>query len=412
MPATVVLGGQWGDEGKGKITDTLAAHANMVVRANGGSNAGHTVTTDAGVFKLHLVPSGILNPEVKCLIGAGVVIDPVALANEIAELQERGIDTANLRISERAHVVLPHHQQIDRNQEAARGSTPIGTTMRGIGPAYADKASRNGLRMVDLASGTNAARLRQKLLDGPTGELNTPVVAAMEILADYVGPAEIDVQAALDAGDQVIIECAQGALLDIDYGTYPYVTSSSPTTAGACQGAGVAPNQVDRVIGVFKAYSTRVGAGPMPCELLDANGKLIRERGREYGTTTGRPRRTGWFDGVLARRVVRLNGVTDIALTLVDVFDIFPEISICVGYQTNAGGLDHLPADLDLAAGITPEYRKVPGWLEETTGIRDWANMPASSRAYVETIESLAGAPVSMIGVGPSRDQLVPTGRA
>lgn len=421
MPATVILGGQWGDEGKGKITDALAVDGGMVVRANGGSNAGHTIETNAGVFKMHLVPSGILNPECTCVIGAGVVIDPFALAAELDALKERGIDTSHLLISERAHVVLPFHSTIDRREERLRGDRSIGTTLRGIGPAYADKVSRRGMRMVDL---TNQSVLEERLdhqlsihaavqdenCDSQSfarDELIRSLAEIGERLGSFIGPAEIRVQDALDAGEQVLVECAQGVMLDVDYGTYPFVTSSSPSAAGACQGAGVAPNQVERVIGVFKAYSTRVGAGPMPTELLDETGALIRERGLEYGTTTGRPRRTGWFDAVAARNAIRLNGVSEIALTLVDVFDVFPKISICSSYKLGSSTLNHLPADLSLLAKVTPKYDSCTGWMEDITSVRDAADLPENARAYGSVITGRIGAPVTMMGVGPAREQLV-----
>jgi len=338
MPATIVLGGQWGDEGKGKITDALAGESGMVVRANGGSNAGHTISTDQGVFKMHLVPSGILSPGTTCVIGAGVVIDPVQLASELADLRARGIDTSALVISDRAHVVLPFHPEIDRGEERLRGESPIGTTLRGIGPAYADKVSRRGMRMADLCDERQVRQrlerdfeARNRLLEGyyegtpvDSNESIDQLLGAAELLAPFVGHAEDAVQDALARGTRVIVECAQGAMLDIDYGSYPFVTSSSPTAAGACQGAGIAPSQIERVIGVFKAYSSRVGSGPFPTELFDETGNEIRERGHEYGTTTGRARRIGWFDAVAARRVTRLNGVTDIALTLL-TYSIRPD---------------------------------------------------------------------------------------
>ncbi|MGI8474993.1 MAG: adenylosuccinate synthase, partial [Thermomicrobiales bacterium] len=305
MPATIIMGGQWGDEGKGKLTDALAADAHAVVRANGGSNAGHTISTDAGVFKMHLIPSGILNPECRCIIGAGVVVDPFALLKEIDGLTARGVSSANLVISDRAHLVLPYHAAIDRFDETSRGGAGIGTTLRGNGPAYADKMSRHGIRVADLIDG--AALLRKltievqikndligKIYGGEplnASDLYRELVAAGSRLREHVAPSEMIVQDELAAGHNVLVECAQGAMLDIDYGTYPYVTSSSPTAAGACQGAGVAPTQVQRVIAVYKAYSTRVGDGPLPTELKDGTGELIRQRGNEYGTSTGRPRR-------------------------------------------------------------------------------------------------------------------------
>ncbi|MGD9712000.1 MAG: adenylosuccinate synthase [Thermomicrobiales bacterium] len=417
MPAAVILGGQWGDEGKGKITDALSPTASMVVRANGGSNAGHTIETEDGVFKMHLVPSGILNPDCTSVIGAGVVIDPIALASELAGLQERGIDTSNLLISERAHVVLPFHVAIDRYEESLREDRSIGTTLRGIGPAYADKVSRRGLRMVDLLNPDSVRRQVEHQLRMHSAFLEAGSVSESEILRDlaevaeklrpFVGPAEQAVQDVLDAGKRVLVECAQGVMLDIDYGTYPYVTSSSPSAAGACQGAGIAPTQVDRVIGVFKAYSTRVGAGPMPTELHGDTGELIRTRGREYGTTTGRPRRTGWFDGVAARSACRLNGVSEIALTLTDVFDMFPEILVAEAYTLDGQPLRHVPADLDQYAKVEPVYRACDGWLTSITSLRRQADLPAGVLAFVRGIREVTGVRVSMMGVGPARDQLI-----
>ncbi|MEZ4665576.1 MAG: adenylosuccinate synthase [Thermomicrobiales bacterium] len=424
MPATIVLGGQWGDEGKGKITDALAGASGMVVRANGGSNAGHTISTSQGVFKMHLVPSGILSPGTTCVIGAGVVIDPLQLARELAELQERGIDTSALVISDRAHVVLPFHSRIDRGEESLRGKAPIGTTLRGIGPAYADKVSRRGMRMVDLCDERTVREdlarnfdARNRLLSGYYGAEEVDAAAttdlllqAAEILVPYLGHAEEVVQDALDRGERVVVECAQGALLDIDYGSYPYVTSSSPTAAGACQGAGIAPNQVDTVIGVFKAYSSRVGSGPFPTELFDETGNEIRERGREYGTTTGRARRVGWFDAVAARRVVRLNGVTEIALTLLDVLDAFDPIQVGVGYELDGRPITTVPSISTDYDRVQPVLSPSTGWLEDITAARAASELPPRALDYIARIGELAGAPVSMVGVGPDRDQLVPVG--
>ena len=421
MPATIILGGQWGDEGKGKLTDALAGSARMVVRANGGSNAGHTVKTDRGTFKLHLVPSGILNDSVLCVIGAGVVIEPGTLVAELQGLMDRGIDVSRLRISDRAHLVLPYHPALDRMLEARREGEEIGTTLRGNGPAYADKVSRHGLRVCDLV---RPDVLRRKLaieLDAKNQQLTAlygdspfdfnevyqQLLAYGETLAPYVTPTEVLVQDELAAGSQVLIECAQGAMLDIDYGTYPYVTSSSPTAAGACQGAGIAPKQVDRVVAVYKAYSTRVGAGPMPAELHDETGELIRVRGNEYGTTTGRPRRTGWFDAVAARHTSRLNGVTDIAMTLVDVLDVFPDIRICTGYEVDGAPLNHVPALIDDLERATPRWRSLPGWETDTTGMRVFSELPAAVKGYLDEIETILGARVQYVGVGPAREQLI-----
>lgn len=421
MPATVIMGGQWGDEGKGKLTDALASSAAMVVRANGGSNAGHTVKTDQGTFKLHLVPSGILNGEVTCVIGAGVVVELGTLIRELDDLRDRGIDTSNLRISDRAHLVLPYHPVIDKLDEARRESEQIGTTLRGNGPAYADKVSRHGIRICDLL---DPAVLRRKLaieIDSKN-ELITKRYGAEPIdfqdvygelsewgqqIAPFITSTEVLVQDALDDGQHVLIECAQGAMLDIDYGTYPYVTSSSPTAAGACQGAGVAPTQVERVIGVYKAYTTRVGAGPMPTELTDETGETIRQRGNEYGTTTGRPRRTGWFDGVASRQSSRLNGVTEINVTLLDVLDVFDEINVCTAYRTGTETLTHVPALLERMANAEPVWETLPGWNEDITSARAWDNLPENARAYLAALENHLGAPVRYVGVGPAREQLI-----
>ncbi|HKG26569.1 MAG TPA: adenylosuccinate synthase [Thermomicrobiales bacterium] len=422
MPATIVMGAQWGDEGKGKLTDALAAAADVVVRANGGSNAGHTISTPAGVFKLHLVPSGILNPACICLIGAGVVVDPAALVKEIDELRGRGVSADNLFISDRAHLVLPYHPLLDRAEETAREDQAIGTTLRGIGPAYADKVARRGIRFADLLDEASLLRkltwevdsknqILTQVFRQPPLELTQVYRHLVEVgarLRGHVVEAEVVVQDALAAGREVLVECAQGAMLDIDYGTYPYVTSSSPTAAGACQGAGVAPTQVRRVVAVYKAYGTRVGAGPMPTELDDEVGNTIRERGKEYGTTTGRPRRTGWFDAVAARYVARLNGVTEVALTLLDVLDTFDEIKVCTAYRLNDVSVGHLPARDDLLAQVKAEFQTLPGWKAETSQIRTADELPANAMAYIRFLEGQIGAPITMVGVGPDREQLVP----
>jgi adenylosuccinate synthase len=421
MTATIIMGGQWGDEGKGKLTDALAANASMVVRANGGSNAGHTVKTDAGVFKLHLVPSGILNEDCLCVIGAGVVVEPATLIKELDELESRGIDTSRLRISDRAHIVMPYHPELDRLEEKRREDLSIGTTLRGNGPAYADKMSRHGIRMGDLMSeNVLKSRVRWEVdqkneiisqlynaepLDGQ--EVLTQAQSWAERLARYIRPTQVDVQDALHAGEHILIECAQGAMLDIDYGTYPFVTSSSPTAAGACQGAGVSPRQVERVVAVFKAYTTRVGAGPMPSELHDETGELIRKRGNEYGTTTGRPRRTGWFDEVTARQTARINGVDEIALTLVDVLDAFDCLKTCTAYRKGDEVLHHLPAVLEDAENADPVWADHAGWSEDTTEARSFGDLPENARAYIAHLESVVEAPVRYVGVGPAREQLI-----
>lgn len=421
MPATIIMGGQWGDEGKGKLTDALAAHASMVVRANGGSNAGHTVETDQGTFKLRLVPSGILNAHALCVIGAGVVIELGTLVGELRGLQERGVDISGMRISDRAHLVLPYHRLIDQLEEQRRENDEIGTTLNGNGPAYADKASRHGLRVCDLLDSGHLKRKLAVEIDSKNQQLAgvfgaahlefdgiyRELVELTEFIRPMVVPTEVLVQDAIQAGENIIIECAQGAMLDIDYGTYPYVTSSSPTAAGACQGAGVAPSQVERVIGVYKAYSTRVGGGPMPAELLDDTGALIRERGREWGVNTGRPRRTGWFDAVAARQTSRLNGVTEIALTLLDVLDPFEEIGLCSGYNAVSGPINHVPALLGSLEGATPELNFIEGWKTDTTTMRSFGELPGQALSYLTAIEQHLGAPVRFVGVGPAREQLI-----
>jgi adenylosuccinate synthase len=416
------MGGQWGDEGKGKLTDSLAVSAEIVIRANGGANAGHTVKTDQGVFKLHLIPSGILNPNTTCLVGAGVVIDPRLLLDEMEALEERGISLERLRISERAHVVLPYHPVLDRLEESDRLEGSIGTTLRGNGPAYSDKVARRGIRMVDLVDKTTLRyRLSRELprwnrilthVYGVDALILDELVNELREYGDrlrpYVGSIEPAIADALAEGKSLIVECAQGAMLDIDYGTYPFVTSSSTTAAGACQGAGIPPTSVARVLGVYKAYSTRVGAGPLPTELEDDTGQLIRERGNEYGTTTGRPRRTGWFDAVAARYVARLNGITDIALTLLDVFDVFESIEVCVAYEIDGERVETVPASAEALARAIPVYERLDGWRQSTVDARRPEDLPAEARAYLAFLERHIGVPISLVGVGPAREQLIP----
>jgi len=421
MPVTIVLGGQWGDEGKGKLIDALAAASDFVVRANGSANAGHTVVTDQGTFKFHLIPSGILHPGVQCLIGAGVALDPQQLLSELEHLHGRGIDTSGLRVSSRCHLIMPYHPLLDRLEETARGDDRIGTTMRGNGPCYADKLARRGVRLCDIVDPEQLVRrlapiLAEKnaVLEAVYGhppfdlsELAEQFAAFGEGLASYMSDTELLVQDAVEGGRSVIVEGAQAAMLDIDYGTYPFVTSSSPTAAGVCQGAGVAPTQVGRVIGVYKAYVTRVGSGAFPTELTDATGDLLRERGVEFGTTTGRPRRTGWFDAIQARYTARLNGLTDVALTKFDVMDGLTQVRICTGYQLDGRALSAPPPSIDDYARVEPVYEELPGWTEDTSGATRLAELPPNARAYIERIQQLVGVEVRYLGVGPHRDQLV-----
>jgi adenylosuccinate synthase len=420
----MVLGGQWGDEGKGKIIDALASGADVVVRANGSANAGHTVVTDHGIFKFHLIPSGILHPECLCIIGAGVALDPKILLDEIEELRQRGIDPSHLRVSSRCHLIMPYHPVQDRLEESGRGAESIGTTQRGNGPCYADKAARRGIRVADIVDPEHLMRqlepiLREKnallktLYDYPPfdlSEMAEQYASYGEKLLPFIADTEQVVQDAILQGKNVIVEGAQAAMLDIDYGTYPYVTSSSPTTAGICQGAGVAPTQVDRVIGVYKAYTTRVGAGAFPTELTDETGDLLRERGAEFGTTTGRPRRTGWFDAVQSRYTARLNGISEIALTKFDILDGFETIDLCEGYELDGQSVPAPPARIDDYERVSPRYETLSGWSDTTAEAPDIDRLPASARAYISRIEALLGVPVTYVGVGPHRNQLLHRG--
>ncbi len=424
MPVTVVLGGQWGDEGKGQITDTLARDVDIVARATGGSNAGHTVINEQGTFAVHLIPSGIFTPGTICVLGNGMAIGPQTLIKEMDALAAHGIDLSNLHISDKAHLVMPYHPTLDALEEERRGEAAIGTTRRGIGPAYMDKMARTGVRVADLLD-EEALRSRLafvlpyrndqfvKIFRAEPVALE-PLVAEMlaygERLRPYVTQTEVLIQDALDAGKHVLVEGAQASLLDPDFGTYPFVTSSSPTAAGACLGTGIAPGQVTTVLGVFKAYCSRVGAGPMPTELTNAIGDEIRSLGREYGTTTGRPRRTGWFDAVAARYVVRLNGIARIALTGMGVLGAFEAIKVCTGYRINGEMVQTIPTLAEVYARAEPVYEEWPGWQTDTADAQTADDLPANARAYIERLEQLLGAEIVLVGVGQQRRQLVRRG--
>ena len=424
MPSTCVIGIQWGDEGKGKVIDLLAQDADMVVRYGGGNNAGHTVVVGSERFALHLIPSGILSPRTINVIGGGVVVDPAHLLEEIAGLRGRGVRVElgrNLLLAESAHVILPYHRAMDRVAEKLRGKGRIGTTGRGIGPTYADRASRAGLRLGDLVRPEQLqARLAQALEEKnlffrAAGEPELefqPLHSQMLEFGRTLGPALTDtghhVRRAIAQGQRVLFEGAQGMLLDVDLGTYPYVTSSSVGPAGVYSGAAVPTGGVHKVLAVGKAYSTRVGEGPMPTELLDADGERIRERGREYGTTTGRPRRCGWFDGVAVRYTVSVSGAAEMALTNLDVLSTFPRLRVAEAYELDGrrlGGGDAFPL-LDLAR-CKPVWRELPGWHEDITGCRSFAALPAACRDYVRCLEELAGIPATLISIGPGRDQVI-----
>jgi adenylosuccinate synthase len=420
MPARIVIGGQWGDEGKGKIVDALAERSAVVVRATGGDNAGHTILNPFGEFKMHLIPAGIFHPGTLAIIGNGVVLNPQGLLNEMAILTGAGVDISGLRISDRAHLVMPWHPLQDKLEEQQRGGSAIGTTGRGIGPAYTDRASRIGVRVADLRDeGFLTAKVVElverkntlfTLYDAPTldaKQILEECFAFAERIEPYIVATEMLVQDALDAGQEVLVEGAQAALLDLDFGTYPYVTSSFPTAAGSCAGAGIAPTQVRETLGVFKAYCTRVGGGPFPTELTDAIGAHIRERGQEYGTTTGRPRRCGWFDAVAGRYVVRLNDIARVALTRFDILDTLPELRICVGYEADGVAVARPPAGEGEWPRIAPVYETLPGWESDTSAARALGDLPTNARRYIERLEEGLGAAVAFVGVGPSREQMI-----
>ena len=423
MPVTCVVGAQWGDEAKGKITDILAENATIVMRYQGGPNAGHTVAIGDEVFKFHLIPSGILRPSVTCIMADGTVIDPIELDREITELKNRGIDCENLVISGNAHVIMPYHRLLDGIAEDTSGKAKIGTTRRGIGPAYADKAARvpRSIRMWDLMDddvfrerAMAQLEFKNKLLrcvyghDGMTPEeCIDPILEVAPRLRRYIGDIRPLVRQALATDADVILEGAQGTYIDIDYGTYPYVTSSHPVSGGGCLGTGIPPTAISRVVMVAKAYTTRVGRGPFPTELTDALGDRIREAGGEYGTTTGRPRRCGWFDAVLVRAAAQVNGATDIAMTKLDVLDGLNRVKVCVGYRIEGQVLEYPPGNLDLLYDVEPVYEELPGWKDSTRQAKTYSDLPPNARRYVERVEELVGVPISIISVGPARDATI-----
>ena len=422
MPVLVVVGAQWGDEGKGKIIDLLTERADVVARYQGGHNAGHTVVVGMDEFILHLIPSGILHKGKKCIIGNGVVVDPAALIEEMDGLIKRGIRfDANLLISRNAHLIMPYHKAIDVASERLKGNKKIGTTGRGIGPAYADKINRRGIRMADLLS---PERFHEKLAIN-VGEANfllerfynAPLIHQDEVYAEYLQYAQrlkkyitdttLYINEAVAKKKKVLAEGAQGTHLDVDHGTYPFVTSSSPTAGGACTGLGIGPNTIGEVIGIVKAYTTRVGSGPFPTEQENATGEHLRERGREYGATTGRARRCGWMDTLVVRHAVRVNGFTSIALTKLDVLDTLDEIKICVGYKHKGTLYKEMPSDLEVLEQCTPQYISMPGWKQTTIGIKKYAQLPKKARAYVEKVCRLCRVQPSIISTGARRDETI-----
>jgi len=421
MPAIVLLGAQWGDEGKGKATDLLGDRVDYVVRYQGGNNAGHTVVIGDQKYALHLLPSGILSPNVIPVIGNGVVIDPAVLLTEIKGLNERGIDTSKLKISTNAHLITPYHRTIDKVSERFLGKSKIGTTGRGIGPAYADKINRIGIRVQDLF---DPSILRQKIEAALHDKnqilikvFNRKGITVDEVLDEYLGYAQILkpyvvdtallLDQALKAGKNVLLEGSQGTLLDVDHGTYPFVTSSNPTAGGASTGSGIGPTKITRVIGILKAYTTRVGSGPFPTELFDADGEALRKIGGEVGVTTGRNRRCGWFDAPIARYAVRVNGLTDFFLTKLDVLTGWEKIPVCVAYEVDGVRVEELPASQTDFHHAKPIYEYLPGWKENISKVKSVDDLPNNAREYVKFLEKVSGAPISAIGVGPGRDETI-----
>ena len=422
MATVVVVGTQWGDEGKGKITDFLAEEAGVVARYQGGNNAGHTIKINNVEYKLHLIPSGIFYPEKICVIGNGMVVNPKALVAELEYLKERGVSTEGLRISDRAHLVLPYHLKLDELEEESKGEAKIGTTKKGIGPAYMDKAARIGIRMVDLLDPEEFAfalkrNLKQKneLLVKLYGAepfdfdaIFNEYMGYAEIIRPYITDTSVVLNEEIDKGTDILFEGAQASMLDIDQGTYPYVTSSNPVAGGVTIGSGVGPTKIDKVVGVVKAYSTRVGDGPFPTELLDETGDFIREAGREYGTTTGRARRCGWFDALVVRHARRVSGLDGMALTRIDILTGLKELKVCVGYKYNGETLKEFPTSLKVLGQCEAVYETLPGWEEDITGIRSYDELPENAQAYIRKIEESTGVPLAIVSVGPGRDQTIP----
>ncbi|MBD2391041.1 adenylosuccinate synthase [Aphanizomenon flos-aquae NRERC-008] len=421
MANVIVIGAQWGDEGKGKITDLLSRSADVVVRYQGGVNAGHTIVVQGQTFKLHLIPSGILYPNTECIIGCGTVIDPQVLIKELDQLEQLNISTANLLISQTAHVTMPYHRMIDKASEEVRGNHKIGTTGRGIGPTYADKSERTGIRMLDLMD-TDGLREQLKWTINYKNTIleklyNLPPLNPQEVIEEYLGYAErlrpfvvdtsLKIYDAVLRRRNILFEGAQGTLLDLDHGTYPYVTSSNPVAGGACVGSGLGPTMIDRVIGVSKAYTTRVGEGPFPTELNGGIGDLLGDRGAEFGTTTGRKRRCGWFDAVIGRYAVRINGMDCMAITKLDVLDELEEINVCVAYEMDGERCEHFPTNARQFARCRPIYKTVPGWQVPTTHCRTLQDLPQPALDYIKFLAELMQVPIAIVSLGASRDQTI-----
>ncbi|HBG06349.1 MAG: adenylosuccinate synthase [Geobacteraceae bacterium GWC2_58_44] len=423
MANVVVIGAQWGDEGKGKVVDIYTEFADAVVRYQGGNNAGHTLVVGDEKVILHLIPSGILHAGKRCVIGNGVVLDPEVFIMEITKLKAGGYlkDDKSLLLSEALHIIMPYHKRIDIAREAKSGAKKIGTTGRGIGPAYEDKIGRRGIRLMDLLNENAFTRkvkevleeknliLTQLLGDKPFtfDEIYNEYMGYAETLRKYAADTSLLLHRDIKAGKSILFEGAQGTLLDVDHGTYPYVTSSSTCSGGACTGSGVSPREIHEVIGISKAYATRVGSGPFPTELEDETGEMLRQAGREFGSTTGRPRRCGWFDALVARYAVRVNGLSGIAITKLDVLSGLETVKVCTGYTYQGTVLDEIPASLETMEQCSPIYEELPGWSEDITCVKSMADLPDTARAYVARIEELSGAPVVLVSVGPRRDETI-----
>lgn len=422
MSTVVVVGTQWGDEGKGKITDFLADSADVVARYQGGNNAGHTILIDGKKYKLTLIPSGIFNKDKRCIIGNGVVVNPAALIEEIKYVEENGFSAKNLLISDRAHVILPYHLVLDALEEDRKGENKIGTTRKGIGPAYMDKAARSGIRIADLMDPEefemklrHIMKEKNHLIEQVYGgePLDVELVLKQyleyaEFIRPYVADTSVVLNEAIDANEKVLFEGAQGVMLDIDQGTYPFVTSSNPSAGGVCNGSGVGPTKINQIIGVAKAYTTRVGDGPFPTELNDEIGDLIRETGHEYGTVTGRPRRVGWFDSVVVRHTRRVSGLTGLSLNSLDVLTGLKTVKICTGYKYRGEIITHYPASLKMLAECEAVYEEMPGWSEDISEVKTLEDLPATTRYYVERVAELTGVPIAIFSVGRNRSQTNP----
>lgn len=419
MSTVVVVGTQWGDEGKGKITDYLAEGADVVARYQGGNNAGHTILIGDKKYKLTMIPSGIFNHDKICVIGNGMVINPAALIEEIQYIQDNGFSTDNLKISDRAHVIMPYHLVLDGLEEERKGDNKIGTTRKGIGPCYMDKAARNGIRIADLMDAKEFEEKARRLIEeknqvidqvyggGPldADEIIEQYLGYAEKLRSYVTDTSVVLNDAIDAGKNVLFEGAQGVMLDIDQGTYPFVTSSNPTAGGVCIGSGVGPSKIQQVIGVAKSYTTRVGDGPFPTEQMNETGDWIRERGNEYGTVTGRPRRVGWFDSVVVRHARRVSGITGLSLNSLDVLSGLETVKICTAYKYRGQLIEHYPASLSMLAECEAVYEELPGWSEDISNAKTLEDLPANTRRFLERIEELTGIPIAIFSVGRNREQ-------